>query len=119
MLWPLIGGRIVRWRWIIWIKVGQAPTTFAVVAGESCLDIFLSSIIFFLSPSLRDRARFRVKYCLKGQLSPKQTTNQPLIKTVTTRLSMRDHTMFLWMDGQLAILRPFQQYFSHSGTICG
>ena len=34
----------------------------------------------FLSPSLWETARYRLKYCLKGPLSPKQTnkpTNQP------------------------------------------
>ena len=31
----------------------------------------------FLSPSLWDSARYRLKYCLKGPLSPKQPTNQP------------------------------------------
>ena len=30
----------------------------------------------FLSPSLRETARYRLKYCLKGPLSPKQPTNQ-------------------------------------------
>ena len=37
----------------------------------SCLLIFFS----FLSPSLRKTARYRLKYCLKGPLSPKQPTN--------------------------------------------
>ena len=36
---------------------------------------FLSSIIF-LSPSLWKAARCRLKYCLKGPLSPKQPTIQ-------------------------------------------
>ena len=30
----------------------------------------------FLSPSLWETARYRLKYCLKGPLSPKQSTNQ-------------------------------------------
>ena len=30
----------------------------------------------FLSPSLWEMARYRLKYCLKGPLSPKQPTNQ-------------------------------------------
>ena len=30
----------------------------------------------FLSPSLSETARYRLKYCLKGLLSPKQPTNQ-------------------------------------------
>ena len=32
---------------------------------------------FFLSPSLWETARYRLKYCLKGPLNPKQPTNQP------------------------------------------
>ena len=31
----------------------------------------------FLSPSLWETARYRLKYCLKGPLSPNQPTNQP------------------------------------------
>ena len=62
----------------IWIVVGQGPTALAVGAGGGCLDIF--SLIYrfsFLSPSLWETARYRLKYCLKGPLSPKQPTNQP------------------------------------------
>ena len=33
---------------------------------------------FPLSPSLWETARYRLKYCLKGPLNPKQPTNQPL-----------------------------------------
>ena len=59
----------------IWMIVGQA---FAVGAGGGFLDIF--SVIYhfpFLSPSLWEMAQYRLKYCLKGLLSPKQPTNQP------------------------------------------
>ena len=60
---------------LIWIRVGQGPT--AVGAGGSCLDIF-SLVYHFsvLSPSLWETARYRLKYCLKGSLNPKQPTNQ-------------------------------------------
>ena len=67
---------------LIWIGVGQGPTALAVGAGGGCLDIF--SLVYhfvFLSPSLWEKARYRLKYCLKGPFSPKQTTNQ-LFKTV-------------------------------------
>ena len=75
-----------RWCWVnfqcrgvllIWISVGQEPIALAVGAGGGCLDIF--SLIYhfsFLSPSLWETARYRLKYCLKGPLSPKQPTNQ-------------------------------------------
>ena len=52
--------------------------------GWGCLDIF--SLIYhfsFLSPSLWETARYRLKYCLKGPLSPKQPTNQPDFKMRT------------------------------------
>ena len=80
------GDRVVRRCWVIfqfrgvlliWIIVGQGPVALAVGAGGSCLDIF--SLIYPLSPlspSLWETARYRVKYCLKGPLNPKQPTNQ-------------------------------------------
>ena len=81
------GGRVVRWCWanfqcrgalLIWIRVGQGPTALAMGAGGGCLDIFTLVYHFsFLSPSLWETARYRLKYCLKGPLSPKQPTNQP------------------------------------------
>ena len=58
--------------------VGQGPTALAVGAGGSCLDIFTLIYPFSsLSPSLWETARYRLKYCLKGPLNPKQPTNQP------------------------------------------
>ena len=79
------GGRVVRWRWVnfqfrgvllIWIRVGQGPTALAMGAGGACLDIFTLVCHFsYLSPSLWETARNRLKYCLKGPLSPKQPTN--------------------------------------------
>ena len=75
------GGRVVRRCWVnfqcrgvllIWIIVGQGPIALAVGAGGGCLDIFsLIYHFFFLSPSLWETARYRLKYCLKGPLSPK------------------------------------------------
>ena len=78
---------MVRWCWVnfqcrgvllIWITVGQGPTALAVGAGGGCLDIFTFVYPFSpLSPSLWETARYRLKYCLKGPLNPKQPTNQP------------------------------------------
>ena len=46
-------------------------------AGGGCLDIFTLLCPFSpLSPSLLETARYRLKYCLKGPLNPKQPTNQ-------------------------------------------
>ena len=57
--------------------VGQGPIVLAVGAGGGCLDIFTLLYLFSpLSPSLMETARCRLKYCLKGPLSPKEPTNQ-------------------------------------------
>ena len=60
---------------LIWIPVGQGSIALAG-AGGGCLDIFLSSIISLFFFPLWETARYRLKYCLKGPLSPKQPTNQ-------------------------------------------
>ena len=58
--------------------VGQGLTALAVGAGGGCLDIFTLIYPFsLLSSSLWETARYRLKYCLKGPLNPKQPTNQP------------------------------------------
>ena len=62
---------------LVRIRVGQGPTALAVGAGGGCLDIFTLIYPFSpLSPSLWETTRYRLKYCLKGSLSPK-STNQP------------------------------------------
>ena len=59
--------------------VGQGSTVLAVDAGGGGLDIFTLIYPFSsLSPSLWETARYRLKYCLKGPLNPKQPTNQHL-----------------------------------------
>ena len=94
ILAPLcLGGvRVVRWFWVnfqcrgallVWKRVGQGPTALAVGAGGGCLDIFtLIYPLSFLSPSLWETTRYRLKYCLKGSLSPK-TTNHYVFFFVT------------------------------------
>ena len=76
---------MVPWCWVnfqhrgvllIWITVGQGPNGLSVGAGGSCLDIFsLVSQFSFLSHSLWEAARYRLTYCLKGPLNPKQSIN--------------------------------------------
>ena len=78
---------MVRWSWVnfqcrgvllVWIRAGQGPTALAVGAGGGCLDIFTLLCPFSsLSPSLWETTRYRLKYCLKGSLSPKTTNQQP------------------------------------------
>ena len=51
--------------------------------------VFSRLSFLFLSPSLWETARYRLKYYLKGPLSPKQPTNQPYqvgFISVTNRL---------------------------------
>ena len=82
------GGRVERRCWVnfqcrgvllVWMTVGQGPIALAVGAGGDCLDIFSLIYLFsFLSPSLWETARYRLKYCLKGPLNSK-TTNQPTV----------------------------------------
>ena len=62
----------------ILITVGQGPIALAVGAGGGGLDIF-TLIYPFSSFSLSwETARYRLKYCLKGPLNPKQPTNHHL-----------------------------------------
>ena len=59
------------------LPVGQGPSALAVGAGGGCLDMF--SLVYhfsFLTPSLWETARYRLKYCLKRAVKPK-TTDQP------------------------------------------
>ena len=73
----VLGKLPVPGRPTIWITVGRGPTALAVGAGGGCLDIFTLVCPFSpLSPSLWEAARYRLKYCLKGPLNPKQPTNQ-------------------------------------------
>ena len=74
----MLGKLPVPGRPTIWITVGQGLTALAVGAGGGCLDIFALLCPFSpLSPSLWETTRYRLKYCLKEPLNPKQPTNQP------------------------------------------
>ena len=73
----VLGKLQVSERPAIWMIVGQGPITLAEGAGGGCLDIFTPLYPFSpFSPSLWETARYRLKYCLKGPLNPKQPTNQ-------------------------------------------
>ena len=77
---------------LIWCRVGQGLTALAVGAGGGCLDIF--SLVYhfsFLSPSLWETARSRLKYCLKGPLSPKQPTNHSKNGDLSAYNSLNTH----------------------------
>ena len=75
----VLGKLPVPGRPTIWMIVGQGPIALAVGAGGVVCTFLLSSILFsHLSPSLWETTRYRLKYCPKGPLSPKQPTNQIL-----------------------------------------
>ena len=79
----VLGKLPVLGRPTVWIIVGQGPTALAGGAGGGCLDIFFLIYLFsFLSPSLWEMARYRLKYCLKGPLSPNQPTNHQVCADV-------------------------------------
>ena len=70
----VLGKLAVPGRPTILITVGQGPIALAVGAGGVVWTYLLSSILSPLSPSLWETARYRLKYCLKGPLNPKQPT---------------------------------------------
>ena len=84
-IWGWSGGAMVLGklpvpgRPTILITVGQGPIALAVGAGGVVWTFLFSSVLSLLSPSLWETARYRLKYCLKGPLNPKQPTNQPPI----------------------------------------
>ena len=62
---------------LIWIIVGQGPIALAVGASGVCLDIFTLVYLFsFFLRFLGETGRYRLKYCQKGPLNPKQPINQ-------------------------------------------
>ena len=104
---PYCLDRVGRWCWVyfqcrgvqlIWITVGQGPSALAEGAGGGCLDSFLSSItsLFFLP--LLETAQYRLKYCLKGLLIPKQPTNQLLVGALVPL------TKIIWFEVDLVVL---------------
>ena len=86
-----------------------------VGVGGDCLDILdffsLAYHFSYLSPSLLETAEY-----MKEPLNQTtQLTGNTLFSTFIRNL-FRDITG-RWMDGSLAVLRPFQQYFSHIRTM--
>ena len=114
------GGRVVPGHPTIWITVGQGPT--ALVEGVGCLDIFILIYPFSpLSPSLYETAWYRVKYCLKGPLNPKQPTNQPTmhawLKKDATWVFTSIKNLFSWCKWLVATGYTFRvQHFCYFHT---
>ena len=82
-----------------WIIIGQGTTALAVGAVGGCLDIFSLVYFSFLTPSLWETARYRLKYCLKGPLSPNQPTvllNVCTCDVVLNIINTEKNTLFLF-----------------------
>ena len=91
----MLGKLPVPGRPTILITVGQGHTALAVGAGGGCLDIFTLIYPFSsLSPSLWETARYRLKYCLKGPLNPKQPTNQIHQRSKINKILKKKATIF-------------------------
>ena len=93
---------------LVWITVEKRPVVLAVGAEGGCLDIF--SLIYqlsFLSPSLWETARYRLKCCTKGPLSLTQPTNQP-----TNNPSIRPSPVCLSVHPSISIncLKPLRTF---------
>ena len=100
----MLGKLPVPGRPTILTTVGQGSTVLAVGAGGGCSDIFTLIYCFSsLSPPLWETARYKLKYCLKGPLNPKQPTSQPTailqivlpLLTVIARVEIRFFGCFL------------------------
>ena len=90
----VLGKLPVPGRPTIWITVEQGHTELVVGASGGCLDIFtLIYLLSPISPSRWDMAQYRLKYCLKGLLNPKQPTNQLRLSDESS-LSVYCHTAF-------------------------
>ena len=72
--------------------VGQGPIALTVGAGGGLFGHFYSPLSFHssFSLSLWETARYRLKYCLKGLLNPKQPTNQRVASGVSKDITLRD-----------------------------
>ena len=105
----VLGKLPVTGRPTILITVGQGPTALAVGAYWGCLDIFTLIYPFSsLSPSLWETARYRLKYCLKRPLNPKQPTNQSYLITLLQEFAYLQKDELVNNN-----IIPFQQYVSH------
>ena len=103
----VLGKLPVPGRPTIWITVGQGPRArCAVGAGGGCLDIFTLIYPFFPpSSSLWETDRYRLKYCLKGPLNPKQPTNQPKVLDHSVTLLYIDISLII--NGSFIVARAF------------
>ena len=93
----------------------------AVGAGGGCLDIFsLDYHYSLLSPSLWETARYRLKYWLKGPLSPKQPTSQSVYNSPKGSLKRNciDRS-FIYKGTKLVKIKAFYWPMEPVSSLCG
>ena len=105
---------MVRWCWVNFRCRGVLQFGYSRAraycacsrCGWGCLDIFTLLYPFSpLSPSLWETARYRLKYCLKGPLNPKQPTNQHLRRAVVSYWRKYVHEVLVNCLGGLSLPR--------------
>ena len=79
----------------VWMIVGQMSIALAVGAGGVVWTFFTLYLFSPLSPSLWETARYRLKYCWKGPLNPKQPTD--LISLLQIRRSIEDNSKIIFI----------------------
>ena len=72
----VLGTLPVPGRFTIWLQQGKGLLRSQWVRVGVVWTFLLSSILSLLFLPLRETVRYRLKYCLKGPLNPKQPTNQ-------------------------------------------
>ena len=123
----VLGKLPVPGRPTIWIIVGQGPIALAIGAGGGCLDIFTLLYPFPSFPFLWETARYRLKYCLKGPLNPKQPTNQYTTNKIAVKASstpcintdIRGHVLYLFGYKSRVLSPPKQPQKSVSVVLEG
>ena len=72
--------------------------------GWGLFGHFFSLVYLFspLSPSLWETARYRLKYCLKGPLNPKQPTSQPEVIKLFSCLTQLSIKFFLLINVKMS-----------------
>ena len=96
--------------------VGQGPIALAVGAGEGFFGNFSFIYIFsFLSPSLWGTARYRLKYCFKGPLNPKQPTNYKLFNGIFVNICILSMSIFIRCGPVFEIICNFVHVTAASG----
>ena len=93
-------------------------STTRTYCGRGGLDIF--SLVYnfsFLSPSLWETVRYRLKYCLKGPLSPKQPTNPlTVFRSTSSRLPEKEKEKISTDERNFIQTTTTRTYYTHTST---